>query len=187
MSQFCHLHLHTQYSLLDGANKLEEVVARAAQLGQPAIAMTDHGNMHGAVEFYLEAQSAGIKPIVGCELYVTPGSRHERKMRAAGGAGTCHLTVLAATKQGYHNLCKLSSLAYKEGFYFKPRVDHELLGRYSDGLIVLSGCLAGELAQATELEDYKGAKEIAEFYAQTFKATSHQRPDATQRSCHRSR
>ncbi len=169
MSQFCHLHLHTQYSLLDGANKLEEVVNRAAALGQPAIAMTDHGNMHGAVEFYLEAKSAGIKPIVGCELYVTPGSRHERKMRAAGGAGTCHLTVLAASKQGYHNLCKLSSMAYKEGFYFKPRVDHELLERYSDGLIVLSGCLAGELAQATELEDYKGAKEIAEFYARTFK------------------
>lgn len=169
MSQFCHLHLHTQYSLLDGANKLEEVVARAAALGQPAIAMTDHGNMHGAVEFHLEAKSAGIKPIVGCELYVTPGSRHERKMRAAGGAGTCHLTVLAASKQGYHNLCKLSSLAYKEGFYFKPRVDHELLERYSEGLIVLSGCLAGELAQATELEDYKGAKEIAEFYARTFK------------------
>lgn len=169
MSQFCHLHLHTQYSLLDGANKLEEVVNRAAALGQPAIAMTDHGNMHGAVEFYLEAKSAGIKPIVGCELYVTPGSRHERKMRAAGGAGTCHLTVLAASKQGYHNLCKLSSMAYKEGFYFKPRVDHELLERYSEGLIVLSGCLAGELAQATELEDYKGAKEIAEFYARTFK------------------
>ncbi len=169
MSQFCHLHLHTQYSLLDGANKLEEVVARAAALGQPAIAMTDHGNMHGAVEFYAEAKSVGIKPIIGCELYVTPGSRHERKMRAAGGAGTCHLTVLAANRQGYHNLCKLSSLAYKEGFYFKPRVDHELLERYSEGLIVLSGCLAGELAQATELEDYKGAKEIAEFYARTFK------------------
>ncbi len=169
MSQFCHLHLHTQYSLLDGANKLEEVVARAAQLGQPAIAMTDHGNMHGAVEFYLEAKSAGIKPIVGCELYVTPGSRFERKMRGAGGAGTCHLTVLAANKTGYHNLCKLSSLAYKEGFYFKPRVDHELLERYSEGLIVLSGCLAGEIAQATMIDDYKIAKETAEFYARVFK------------------
>jgi DNA polymerase-3 subunit alpha len=169
VSQFVHLHLHTQYSLLDGANKLKEVIAHAAQLGQPAIAMTDHGNMHGAVEFYYEAKKAGIKPIIGCELYVTPGSRHERKMRAQGGAGTCHLTVLAANKTGYHNLCKLSSLAYKEGFYFKPRVDHELLERYSEGLIVLSGCLAGEVAQATMVDDYKGAKELVEFYAKTFK------------------
>ena len=169
MSQFCHLHLHTQYSLLDGANKLSEVITRAAELGQPAIAMTDHGNMHGAVEFYLEAREVGIKPIIGCELYVTPGSRHERKMRAAGGAGTCHLTVLASSRVGYHNLCKLSSLAYKEGFYFKPRVDHEILERHSEGLIVLSGCLAGELAQATQLEDYKAAREIAEFYARVFK------------------
>jgi DNA polymerase-3 subunit alpha len=131
--------------------------------------MTDHGNMHGAVEFYYEAKKGGIKPIIGCELYVTPGSRHERKMRAQGGAGTCHLTVLAANKTGYHNLCKLSSLAYKEGFYFKPRVDHELLERYSEGLIVLSGCLAGEVAQATMVDDYKGAKELVEFYARTFK------------------
>ena len=169
MSQFVHLHLHTQYSLLDGANKLKEVIAHAAQLGQPAIAMTDHGNMHGAVEFFYEAKTAGIKPIIGCELYVTPGSRHERKMRAQGGAGTCHLTVLAANKTGYHNLCKLSSLAYKEGFYFKPRVDHELLEKYSEGLIVLSGCLAGEVAQATMIDDYKGAKELVEFYAKTFK------------------
>ncbi len=169
MSQFCHLHLHTQYSLLDGANKLPEVLQRAAQLGQPAIAMTDHGNMHGAVEFYLEAKAAGIKPIIGCELYVTPGSRFERKMSSKGGAGTCHLTVLAANKAGYHNLCKLSSLAYKDGFYFKPRVDHELLERHSEGLIVLSGCLAGELSQATQIDDRKGALEIAEFYARVFK------------------
>ncbi len=169
MSQFVHLHLHTQYSLLDGANKLPDVLERAAKLGQPAIAMTDHGNMHGAVEFYSEAKKLGIKPIIGCELYVTPGSRHERKMRTQGGAGTCHLTVLAANKTGYHNLCKLSSLAYKEGFYFKPRVDHELLERHSEGLIVLSGCLAGELASATELDDRRGAKEVVEFYRRVFK------------------
>jgi DNA polymerase-3 subunit alpha len=169
VSQFVHLHLHTQYSLLDGANKVKDVLGHAAKLGQSAIAMTDHGNMHGAVEFYSEAKKSGIKPIIGCELYVTPGSRHERKMRAQGGAGTCHLTVLAANKAGYHNLCKLSSLAYKEGFYFKPRVDHELLERYSEGLIVLSGCLAGEIAQATMLDDYKAAKEAVEFYASTFK------------------
>jgi DNA polymerase-3 subunit alpha len=169
VSQFVHLHLHTQYSLLDGANKLPNVLERAHQLGQPAIAMTDHGNMHGAVEFYSAAKKIGIKPIVGCELYVTPGSRHDRKMRAHGGAGTCHLTVLAANKTGYHNLCKLSSLSYKEGFYFKPRVDHELLERYSEGLIVLSGCLAGELASATEVDDYAQAKAVLEFYTGVFK------------------
>ncbi len=168
MSQFVHLHLHTQYSLLDGANKLPDVLEHAAKLGQPAIAMTDHGNMHGAVEFYSEAKRIGIKPIIGCELYVTPGSRHERKMRAQGGAGTCHLTVLAANKVGYQNLCKLSSLAYREGFYFKPRVDHELLERHSEGLIVLSGCLAGELASATELDDFRGAREVVEFYRRVF-------------------
>lgn len=168
MSQFVHLHLHTQYSLLDGANKISEVLERAKQLGQPAIAMTDHGNMHGAVEFYQQAKKVGIKPIIGCELYVTPGSRHDRLMQAKGGAGTHHLTVLAASKAGYHNLCRLSSLAYKEGFYFKPRVDHELLQRYSEGLIVLSGCLAGELAAATLEDDYSAAKQLAEFYARTF-------------------
>ena len=169
MSQFVHLHLHTQYSLLDGANKLPDVLEHAARLGQPAIAMTDHGNMHGAVEFYSEAKKIGIKPLIGCELYVTSGSRHERTMRAQGGSSTCHLTVLAANKTGYHNLCKLSSLAYKEGFYFKPRVDHELLERYSEGLIILSGCLAGELANATELDDYRAAKQVAEFYQRVFK------------------
>ncbi len=169
MAQFVHLHLHTQYSLLDGANKLPDVLEHAAALGQPAIAMTDHGNMHGAVEFYTEAKKIGIKPIIGCELYVTPGSRFERKMRQNGGAGTNHLTVLVANKTGYQNLCKLSSLAYKEGFYFKPRVDHELLERYSEGLIVLSGCLASELAQATMVDDLKGAREVAEFYARVFK------------------
>jgi DNA polymerase-3 subunit alpha len=155
--------------LLDGANKIPDVLIHAAKLGQPAIAMTDHGNMHGAVEFFYEAKAAGIKPIIGCELYVTPGSRFERVMTSKGGAGTCHLTVLAANRNGYQNLCKLSSLAYKEGFYSKPRVDHEILERYSDGLIVLSGCLAGELAQATEIDDIKGAKEVVEFYARVFK------------------
>ena len=169
MSRFVHLHLHTQYSLLDGANKLPDILELAHSYGQPAIAMTDHGNLHGAIEFYTEAKKIGIKPIIGCELYVTPGSRHERKMRAQGGAGTNHLTVLAANKVGYHNLCKLSSLSYKEGFYFKPRVDHELLAQYSEGLIVLSGCLAGELANCTEHDDWSRAKQVVEFYASTFK------------------
>jgi DNA polymerase-3 subunit alpha len=168
-NQFVHLHLHTQYSLLDGANKIPDVLEQAHRLGQPAIAMTDHGNLHGAIEFYTEAKKIGIKPIIGCELYVTPTSRFERKTRAQGGGGTHHITVLAQNKEGYHNLCRLSSLAFKEGFYFKPRVDHELLERYSAGLVVLSGCLNGELATALRDDNLEAARAVIEFYALNFK------------------
>ena len=167
--QFVHLHLHTQYSLLDGANKLPEIIEQAHQCGMPAIAMTDHGNLHGALEFYSEAKKIGIKPLIGCELYVTTGSRFEKKMKSQGGAGTFHLTVLAQNLEGYQNLCKLSSLAYKEGFYFKPRVDHELLERYSQGLVVLSGCLNGELAEPALLDDLSECRKRAEYFAQLFK------------------
>lgn len=167
--QFVHLHLHTQYSLLDGANKIPDVLEQAHALGQPAIAMTDHGNLHGAIEFYTEAKRIGIKPIIGCELYVTPTSRFERKMRAQGGGGTHHLTVLAQNMAGYRNLCKLVTLAYKEGFYFKPRVDHELLELYSEGLIVLSGCLSSELNSFIENDQIDHAKRLMEFYTRNFK------------------
>jgi len=170
VSQFVHLHLHTQYSLLDGANKLPDIIEQAKALGQPAIAMTDHGNMHGAIEFYQSAKELGIKPIIGCELYVTPGSRFEKKTKALGGAGTHHLTVLAQNMKGYQNLCRLVSSAYQEGFYFKPRVDHELLSRWNEGLIVLSGCLAGELSSFVENDDEKRAKEVLEYYAKHFLA-----------------
>lgn len=166
--QFVHLHLHTQYSLLDGANKLPDVLELAKRYGQPAIAMTDHGNLHGALEFYTEAKKIGIKPIIGCELYVTPGSRFERKQRTQGGAGTYHLTVLAKSMEGYRNLCRLVSYAYKEGFYFKPRVDHELLERYGKGLVVLSGCLAGELAETSRTENLEAAKERIRRYSTFF-------------------
>lgn len=168
MSQFVHLHLHTQYSLLDGLNKIPDVLEQAAALGQPAIAMTDHGNLHGAVEFYEAAVGAGIKPIIGCELYVTSGSRHERVLRSQGGAGTYHLTVLAQNLTGYHNLCRLVTRAYKEGFYFKPRVDHELLKEYAEGLIALSGCLQGQFAECVKTENEKAAKQLLEFYRTTF-------------------
>ena len=169
MDNFVHLHLHTQYSLLDGANKLPDVIEEAQKLGQSAIAMTDHGNMHGAMEFYTEAKGLGIKPILGCELYVTPGSRFDRKSRAQGGDGTHHLTVLAADLEGYRNLCRLVTLSYREGFYFKPRVDHEILKLYSKGLIALSGCLAGELAHFVAQDQIEKAKNLVEFYATTFK------------------
>lgn len=168
-NQFVHLHLHTQYSLLDGANKIPDVLEQAHKLGQPAIAMTDHGNLHGAIEFYLEAKRIGIKAIIGCELYVTAGSRADRKPRGQGGGGTYHLTALAQDLEGYHNLCRLVTLAYREGFYFKPRVDHELLERYSKGIIVTSGCLNGEVAGAAASDNEKGVKEILEFYSTNFK------------------
>lgn len=169
VGQFVHLHLHTQYSLLDGANKISAVVERASQYGQPAIAMTDHGNLCGAIEFYSAAKKAGIKPIIGCEFYVTPTSRFDRRTREKGGDGTYHLTVLSMNEVGYRNICRLSSLAYKEGFYFKPRVDHELLERYNEGLIVTSGCLAGELNSFLEVDDIENARKLAEFYYRVFK------------------
>lgn len=168
MVSFAHLHLHTQYSLLDGANKISEVVKRAHALGQPAIAMTDHGNLHGAVDFYEAAKKTGIKPIIGCELYVTAGSRFERKSEKNGGSAIFHLTTLAQSMVGYSNLCKLVSLAYKEGFYYKPRVDHELLAQYSEGIIVLSGCLAGEFNYSVERGDEAGARRLLEFYNKHF-------------------
>jgi DNA polymerase-3 subunit alpha len=168
VSPFVHLHLHTQYSLLDGANKVPDIMKLAAAMNQPAIAMTDHGNLHGAVEFYKECKGIGIKPIIGCELYTTGGSRFERKVKAQGGSDTNHLTVLAQNLEGYRNLCRLSSLAYQEGFYFKPRVDHELLERHSSGLIVLSGCLNGELSKLVEVDDRARAKELLEFYLKIY-------------------
>lgn len=168
MRQFAHLHLHTQYSLLDGANKIPDVLEHAHKLGQPAIAMTDHGNVHGAIEFYKEAKRIGIKPIIGCELYVTTGSRFDKRPKEQGGAPTHHLTVLVQDLAGYRNLCKLVSLAYKEGFYFKPRVDHELLRGLSGGLIALSGCLAGEFAGAVEVDNERAARALVEEYSEIF-------------------
>ena len=165
---FAHLHLHTQYSLLDGLNKIGDVLERAASLSQPAAAITDHGNMHGAVQFYSAARKAGVKPIIGCELYVTTSSRFDRTSVSQGGEGTYHLTVLASNDVGYKNLCRLVSLAYREGFYFKPRVDHELLQEYSEGLIVLSGCLGSELGQCALNEQLDIARDRVDFYAKTF-------------------
>jgi DNA polymerase-3 subunit alpha len=166
---FVHLHLHTQYSLLDGANKIPTIVEKAKALGQRAIAMTDHANMHGAVEFYNDAKAQGIKPIIGCELYVTPTSRFDKRPKAQGGGPNCHLTVLAKNKVGYQNLCRLVTLAYREGFYFKPRVDHELLERYSEGLIVFSGCLSGELNEFIGIDRIEEARTFLGSYARTFK------------------
>lgn len=167
MSQFVHLHLHTQYSLLDGVNKIPDVLEKARDLGMPAIAMTDHGNMHGSLQFYEAAHKVGIKPILGCELYVSPTSRFDRRTKAQGGAIN-HLTVLAQNYEGYQNLCRLATRASTEGFYFKPRVDHELLKEHSKGLIVLSGCLASEVSQHALAEREEELKKTIEFYSSVF-------------------
>lgn len=168
MSQFVHLHLHTQYSVLDGAIKINDCIARAKALGQPAVAMTDHGNMHGAIEFYKAAIEAGIKPIIGCEVYITSGSRLDRTPRGQGGARTHHLTLLAQNQQGYNNLCQLVSLAFLEGFYFKPRIDFELLEQYHQGLICMSGCVAGQFSSFTDEDNIEGAASFVRRYASLF-------------------
>jgi len=166
-SDFVHLHVHSQYSLLDGAIRFEDLFERAKGYGMRAVALTDHGNLSGTIEFYQKAIAHGIKPIVGCEVYVAPGSRFEKKA-AEGGEGNYHLTLLARNRTGYYNLLKLVSLAWLEGFYYKPRVDKELLARYHEGLIVLSGCLKGEVAFHAGRGDMKKAMEVADAYRQIY-------------------
>ena len=168
-SRFVHLHCHTEYSLLDGANKVDKLFERIKALKQPAVAMTDHGNMFGAVEFYREAMSHGIKPIIGCEIYVAPTSRFEKKGVDKGPKEyNNHLILLAMNKEGYRNLCKLVSLGYMEGFYYKPRIDKDLLRELNGGLIALSACLQGEVSQALNYGVYEKAKAAAETYATIF-------------------
>src|SRR5579859_258343 len=169
---FVHLHVHTQYSLLDGANKIGPLIEHAKQSGMPAIAMTDHGNMFGAVEFYAKAKSAGIKPIIGCEAYLAPGKRTDRSQTARSddyeAGGNFHLILLAQSRAGYRNLCRLLTAAYKEGLYYKPRIDKEILAECSEGLIALSGCLSGEIARGLKAGRMDKSREAAEWYARTF-------------------
>ncbi len=166
MGNFVHLHNHSEYSLLDGAARLTDMVKKAKELGMPAVALTDHGVMYGVVDFYKLAKKEGIKPIIGCEVYVAPRSRFEKTPRREESA--YHLILLAENQVGYQNLCALSSYAFTEGFYYKPRVDKELLRRYSEGLICLSACLAGEIPQAFLQEDEEKARAIAEEYIDIF-------------------
>lgn len=166
-SDFVHLHVHSQYSLLDGAIRFEDLFERAKSYGMRAVALTDHGTLSGTIEFYQKAIAHGIKPIVGCEVYVAPGNRFEKKT-AEGGEGNYHLTLLVRNRTGYYNLLKLVSLAWLEGFYYKPRVDKELLARYHEGLIVLSGCLKGEVAFHAGRGDMKKAMEVADAYRQIY-------------------
>ena len=161
---FVHLHLHTEYSLLDGASRPEALAKRVAQLGMPACAITDHGNMFGAVEFYNAMKANGVKPIIGCEMYVAYGSRFDKTSvedQQADAGSNNHLIVLAANDTGYKNLVKLVSAGYTEGFYYKPRIDKELLREHRDGLIVLSSCLKGEVSQSLAGGNYAKAKDAA--------------------------
>jgi len=164
---FVHLHLHTQYSLLDGANQIEPLVQQVKGFGQPAVAITDHGNMFGAVEFYQKAKAAGVKPIIGCEAYLAPGSRKAREGALAHN-DYYHLILLAANRTGYQNLIKLVSKAYLEGFYYKPRMDKELLQEHHEGLIALSGCLSGEVPYLIGQQDMDGAVKAAGEYREIF-------------------
>ena len=165
---FVHLHVHSEYSLLDGACRIRELVERAKSLGQEAVAITDHGVMYGVVDFYKAAKKAGVQPILGCEVYVAARSRQDRVH--ALDSEHSHLVLLCEDNRGYANLVKLVSAAWTEGFYGKPRVDRELLRRYSGGLIALSACLAGEIPKALRRGDYDGAKEIALEYREIFGA-----------------
>lgn len=172
MVQFVHLHNHSEYSLLDGAARIKELVAKSADLGMPAVAVTDHGNMFGVLKLYEECKKVskereaqglpGIKPIIGCEFYVAPRSRFLKEGKE--DKSTYHLVLLAENQQGYRNLCKLNAVAYLEGFYYKPRIDREILRQHSEGLICLSACLAGEVIQSLLENDMEAAYAIAQDY-----------------------
>ena len=162
---FAHLHVHSEYSLLDGLSRIPTMVTRAKELGMNSLGITDHGSMYGVVDFYTACKDAGIKPVIGCELYVAGGSRFDKR---TGDKAYTHLTVLAKNNEGYQNLIKLSSKGHLEGFYYKPRVDHELLEEHADGLIVFSGCPSSELSTALIEGNYDNAREIAKWCMATF-------------------
>lgn len=165
MSDFVHLHLHSQYSVLDGAIKIKDLIKTAAEAGQKSVGLTDHGTMHGAIEFYQAAKDAGIKPIIGCEVYLASNGRFTK---VQGQRDTFHLTLLAKSNEGYKNLCRLVSLGFMEGFYFKPRIDHELLKLYAKDIVCLSGCISSELASFTTRGDIEGARNCALAYHSIF-------------------
>ncbi|MBI4587222.1 MAG: DNA polymerase III subunit alpha [Candidatus Rokubacteria bacterium] len=167
-SDFVHLHVHSEYSLLDGASHLDKLVAKAKELRFPALALTDHGNLFAAIEFYLACQRAGVKPLIGAELYVAPGSRFERANVDGSYEGANHCTVLVRSLPGYRNLMKLVSKAYLEGFYYKPRVDKELLAQHSDGLLVLSGCLNSEVSRLLAQGEEDKARQVAGWFQEVF-------------------
>ena len=185
---FVHLHLHTEYSLLDGAIRMKELMKKAAEFQMPAVAITDHGNLFGAIEFYQEAQAAGIKPIIGCEAYIAPRSHKDRSSSMRESA--YHFTLLAENETGYRNLVKLLSIAHLDGFHYRPRIDKELLAQHASGLIGLSGCLAGEINSAIQADQIEKAKQAAAEYRdilgrENFFVELHDHGIEEQRRCNR--
>jgi DNA polymerase-3 subunit alpha len=169
-ADFVHLHLHTEYSLLDGACRLDRLMERAHELKFPALAVTDHGVLHGAIDFYQQAREKGIKPIIGCEVYVAPGSRTEKKTVNGGRDVYNHLVLLAKDETGYKNLIRLATAAHLEGYYYKPRIDKELLTAHREGLIALSGCLASEIPEAIMKDQSPKARAALDWFKQTLGA-----------------
>ena len=165
---FTHLHVHTEYSLLDGSSKIKELPARAKELGMDSLAITDHGVMYGVIDFYRACKAAEIKPIIGCEVYVAPGSRFDKETIGQGDDRYYHLVLLAENNTGYSNLMKIVSRGFTEGFYYKPRVDYEVLEKYHEGIIALSACLAGEVARDITRDNYEEAKKAALHYQDIF-------------------
>ena len=163
---FTHLHVHTGYSLLDGSCKIKEIISRAKELNMTSLAITDHGVMYGVIDFYKEAKANGIKPILGCEVYVSPSSRFEKQ--AKQGDRYYHLILLAKNNEGYENLTKIVSKGFTEGFYYKPRIDFELLQEYHEGIIALSACLAGEIPKLISRGREDDAKKVAKKYKDLF-------------------
>jgi DNA polymerase-3 subunit alpha len=166
-ADFVHLHLHTEFSLLDGACRLDRLMDRAHDLKFPALAITDHGVMHGAIDFYQAARDKGIKPIIGCEVYVAPGSRLDKKTSSGGRDVYNHLVLLARDETGYKNLIQLATKAHLEGYYYKPRIDKELLAAHKEGLLALSGCIASEIPEAILKEQLPRAREAIDWFKQT--------------------
>src|SRR5699024_6400042 len=164
---FTHLHVHTEYSLLDGSCKIKELVAKAKELGMDSMAITDHGVMYGVIDFYRAAREVGIKPIIGCEIYVAPNSRFDRE-QTGGEDRYYHLVLLAENDTGYHNLMKIVSKGFVDGFYYRPRVDKEVLREYHEGIIALSACLAGEVPRYITKGLYEEAKKRAKEYESIF-------------------
>src|SRR5579871_676126 len=164
---FVHLHCHTHYSLLDGASRIPDLVKKAKELGMNSLAITDHGNMYGALEFYTKAKDAGINPVLGYEAYIAPAHRTDRTASRMKEA-SYHLTLLAKNRQGFQNLVKMASAAFLEGFYYKPRIDKELLEKYHEGIICLSGCASGELSHLILGNEMDKAEEVIAWYHKLF-------------------
>ena len=167
-SEFVHLHNHTDYSLLDGAQSVSTVINTMTDLSMDTVAITEHGNMFSAISFYKAAKDVGIKPILGCEIYVAQGDRFDKTPKRDGGWGNNHLVLLAQNYTGYRNLMKLVTAGYLEGFYYRPRVDKNLLREFNEGLICLSACLKGEVQEYAVKGKYEAAKRVALEYAEIF-------------------